>query len=146
MSVRSCSFAVFFYNPSDGCKFESVFLCKEVCSVTANIIVVDILFSAFCRLIHPWRSYHHPVLHFTSVHHFEFKQVPLVNDDLVNDRPPYTGFGFAAYIIIGNSVKNSVLRNVTFDVTQVFYDRNAISNNTGVLSQHRYDDFVEYGV
>ena len=145
MSVRSCSFAVFFYNPSDGCKFESVFLCKEVCSVTANIIVVNILFGAFCRFRHSWRSYHHPVLHFTSVHHFEFKQVPLVNDDLVNDRPPYTGFGFAVYVISCDGIKNIVLRDAVFAVTQAFYYRNTIPYNTGVLSQHRYDNFVEYG-
>ena len=36
--------------------------------------------------------------------------MPLVNNDLVNDRPPYTGFGFAVYIIIGNCIKNIVLR------------------------------------
>ena len=134
MSVRSCSFAVFFYNPSDGCKFESVFLCKEVRSVTADIIVVDILFGAFCRLIHSRRGYHHPVLHFTTVNHMELKQVPFVNDNLVNDRPPYTGFGFAVYIISGDGIKNIVLRDAVFAATQAFYNRNTIPYNTGVLS------------
>ena len=136
MSVRSCLFAVIFYNPLDGCKFESVFLCKEVCSVTAIIIVVNILFGAFCRLIHPWRGYHHPIFHFTPVNHMELKQMPLVNNDLVNDRPPYTDFSFVVYIISGNGIKNIVLCDAVFAVMQTFYNRNTIPYNTGVLSQH----------
>lgn len=105
--MRSCSFAVIFYNPSDGCKFKSVYLCKEIRSVTADVIVVNILFGAFCRLIHSRRGYHHPVLHFTFIHHLKFNQMSLVNDDLVNDRPPYTGFGFAVYVISCDGIKTS---------------------------------------
>ena len=134
MSVRSCSFTVFFYNPLDGCKLESVFLCKEVRSVTSNIIVVDILFGAFCRLIHSWRGYHHPVFRFAPIHHLKFKQMPLVNNDLVNDRPPYTSFGFAVYIICGNGIKNIVLRDAVFIIAQTFYSRNTIPYSTRVLS------------
>lgn len=129
--MRSCSFAVIFYNPSDGCKFESVFLCKEVHPVTADIIVVNILFGAFCRFGHSRRGYHHPILHFTFIHHLKFKQVPLVNDDLVNYRPPYTGFGFAVYVISCDSIKNIVLCDAVFAVTQAFYNRNTIPYNTG---------------
>ena len=146
MSVRSCSFAVFFYNPSDGFKFKSIFLRKEVRSVTADVIVVNVLFGAFCRLIHSRRGYHHPIFHFTPVNHMELKQVPFVNDDLVNDRPPYTGFGFAVYVISCDGIKNIILCDAVFAVTQAFYYRNTIPYNTEVLSQHRYDDFVEYWV
>lgn len=136
MSVRSCSFAVFFYNPSDGCEFESAFLCKEVRSVTADVIVVNILFGAFCRFGHSRRGYHHPIFHFTPVNHMKLKQMPLVNNDLVNDRPPYTGFGFIAYIICFDGIKNIVLCDAVFAVMQTFYNRNTIPYNTGVLSQH----------
>ena len=144
--MRSCAFAVIFYNPSNGCKFKAVFLCKEVRSVTADIIVVDILFGAFCRLIHSRRGYHHPVLHFTPVNHMELKQMPFVNDNLINNCTPYTGFGFAVYVISCDGIKNIVLCDAVFAVTQAFYYRNTIPYNTGVLSHHRYDDFVEYWV
>ena len=64
----------------------------------------------------------------------ELKQVPFVNDNLVNDRPPYTGFGFAVYIISGDGIKNIVLRDAVFIFAQAFYSRNTIPYNTRVLS------------
>ena len=134
MSVRSCSFAVIFYNPSDGCKFESIVLCEEVRSVAVDIIVVNILFGAFCRFRHSRRGYHHPVLHFAPIHHLKLKPMPWVNEDLINNCPPYTGFGFIAYIIIGNGIKNIILCDDVIAVTQAFYYRNTIPYNTGVLS------------
>ena len=76
----------------------------------------------------------------------ELKQVPFVNNDLVNDRTPYTGFGFAVYVISCDGIKNVVLRDAVFIIAQAFYNRNTIPYNTGVLSQYRYNNFVEYGV
>lgn len=72
--------------------------------------------------------------------------MPWVNDYLVYYHPPYTDFDFAVYIVSCDGIKNSVLRDAVFAVTQAFYNKNTIPYNTGVLSQHRHNDFVEYGV
>lgn len=64
----------------------------------------------------------------------ELKQVPLANDNLINNCTPYTGFGFAVYVISCDGIKNIVLRDAVFIIAQAFYSRNTIPYNTRVLS------------